>query len=60
MHALEGPFKVFLEIGEWPLEGDRPRYQHIVMGRARLERSNGTHGRAQAPLDAVPHHGTAD
>jgi hypothetical protein len=64
MHALEGPFKVFLEVGKRAFEGRRPRNQHIIMILSRLAGRQERDESAQAAADAIsddgPAHGLGD
>jgi hypothetical protein len=60
MHALEGSFKVFLEVSKRPIERCRPRDQHIIMILARPARCQERDQSAQAPANAVSGHSAAD
>lgn len=53
MHALQRPFKVFLEICEGPGKRAGPRDEDIVMVRARLAFAEKADGGAQTPFNAV-------
>lgn len=53
MHALQRPFKVFLEICEGPGKRVGPRDQDIVVVRARLALAEKADGGTQTPFNAV-------
>ena len=60
MHALEGSFKVFLEVSKRPFESCRPGDQHIIMILERPVRCEKRDQSAQAAANAVSGHGAAD
>ena len=60
MHALEGSFKVFLEVSKRPLQSRRPRDQHIIMILERPVRCEERDQSAQAPANAISGDGAAD
>ena len=60
MHALECPFKVFLDLRKGPVPGGSPCNEYIIVPRLRQQRREFVHGRVEAAADAVPVHGTAE
>ena len=59
MHALQRPFKVFLEICKGPGQRAGSRNQDIVVVRTRRAFAEKTHGGAQTPFNAIALDGAA-
>ena len=60
MHALEGLFKVFLEIGERAFERGATRDKHVIVAGAGRPGRDEAQSRPQAAPDSVPDHGIAE
>ena len=55
MHALQRPFKVFLELCECPVVGGGTRHQHVVVARTHELGRNEPDGGLQPAADAIAH-----
>jgi hypothetical protein len=53
MHAMEGPFKVFLDLGEFPIERRKARNQHIVVVGVGETGRNETDRRLEPTADPI-------
>jgi hypothetical protein len=60
MHAMKGPFKVFLEDLEIPVQRREPGDQHVIVVRAGEPLGNQPEGGLEAAADPVADHRPAE